>query len=119
MLRTFSMPLICAALVFAMTAADARPLSRILKDSGLSPEDFQIMGDTARPLYDTATPQAGSKADWVNEQSGSFGSVELVQFRDNCADLRHMVHPRGAADPREVRARWCKTEAGDWVLTPS
>lgn len=108
--------LICFAAGLSCTTSNAKSLAKIMSNSGLSPEDFTIMGEQAATLYSTSSPRTGATADWKNDASQSFGTVELVAMQQNCALLRHLVHPKGAQKAREIRTRWCKTSDGTWIL---
>ena len=54
-----------AALALSASSLSAQPLSRMLASSGLSPEDFDIMGNYAATLYQPGTPQTGAQAQWT------------------------------------------------------
>ncbi len=92
MSRTLAATLL--ALNAGVTDAGAQRLSRIMADSGLTPEGFNILSETARPLYDAATPQPGRKVIRTNGESGSLGTVRLATMRDGCA------HAKGADVPQ-------------------
>lgn len=108
--------LICVAAGLSCTSSSAKSLAKIMSDSGLSPEDFTIMTEQAATLYSTGSPRKGATTDWKNDASLSYGTVELVAMQQNCALLRHMVHPKGAQKAREIRTRRCKTSDGKWIL---
>lgn len=95
----------------------AKPLSRILRDSGLSPEDFDIMLATARSLYDTPIPQPGKSVSWSNPESGAHGLVKLASVRKNCAYIQHFTYAPGAKAAREIRTPYCRAEDGRWLLS--
>ena len=107
-----------AAVAVSPMAATAQSISRILSNSGLSPEDFNLMGAAGRSLYDTAQPRVGQTAAWENPATKSHGTVELSHWANNCAGLRHLFHARGAETARDIRTRYCKTAEGKWVLQP-
>ncbi|MEX0287131.1 MAG: hypothetical protein AB3N23_21205 [Paracoccaceae bacterium] len=108
--------------LFAMAAlhapAEAQTISKIVRKTGLSPEDFNIMGEKAASLYDTANPQPGRIISWTNPDSGSHGRVRLAAMRKNCAFLQHFVHPKGAEKSTELRLQLCKDASGKWLLQP-
>lgn len=112
--------LICtAALVLAGASVSAQPLSRMLASSGLSPEDFDVMGNYAATLYDRSAPRAGSKAQWSNQSTGASGTVTLEKFENNCASLLHEAQSaQSNARPVQIRTRRCKNADGIWILTP-
>jgi surface antigen len=108
-----------AALALTATSVTAQPLSRMLANSGLSPEDFDVMGNYAATLYERGTPRAGSKASWKNAESGASGTVTLEKFEGNCASLLHEAQSaRDNARPVQIRTRRCKNTDGVWVMTP-
>lgn len=108
--------LICLAAGLSCTTSNAKSLAKIMSDSGLTPEDFTIMGEQAATLYATGSPSKGATAKWKNDASQSYGTVELVEMQQDCALMRHLVHPKGAQKAREIRTRRCKTNDGTWVL---
>lgn len=98
--------------------AGAQTISRIISNTGLSPEDFSLMNQAAQSLYDVPAPRVGSEASWKNPDTQSHGTVRLTRMQQSCASLQHMAHPKGAAAARDIRLRWCKTADGAWVLQP-
>ncbi len=112
--------LFCAvAMVVAASSVSAQPLSRMMANSGLSPEDFDVMGNYAATLYERGSPQAGSSAKWVNSDTGASGTVTLEAIADNCVVLLHETQSAKAnAQPLEIRTRRCKNADGVWILTP-
>ncbi|MCA0869517.1 hypothetical protein LCL97_01645 [Seohaeicola saemankumensis] len=112
--------LLAAGLTATMTSgpAAAQTLSRILSNTGLSPEDFSLMGEAGRQLYDVASPRVGGEQSWSNPESGSYGVARLAAMQQGCASLVHMVHPKGVTQGREIRTRLCKSAEGKWVLQP-
>jgi surface antigen len=108
-----------AALALTATSLSAQPLSRMLANSGLTPEDFDLMGNYAATLYERGAPKAGSKAQWANAETGAKGSVTLEKFEANCAHLLHEAQSAKAnARPVQIRTRRCKNADGVWVMTP-
>jgi hypothetical protein len=108
--------LICLATVLSCTTSNAKPISKILSESGLSPEDFVIMTEQSATLYETGTPSWGSTTQWQNDDTRSYGVVELVEVQGNCVILRHFVHPKGVQKVRQIRMRRCKADNGNWIL---
>lgn len=108
--------LLVLALLWPAAAAEAQPLSRIVADKGLSPEDFRLMSAAGRAAAETGAP--GRARSWSNPASGSNGSVTLEAMRDGCAVLRHRTFPKGGDQPFELRGKFCPDSAGNWVLTP-
>lgn len=108
--------LICVALVLTCSTSDAKPISKILSESGLTPEDFTIMSEQTATLYTNVAPRKGATIQWKNDVSRSYGLAELVSVQANCVYLRHLVHPKGIQTAREIRMRRCKTSDGAWIL---
>lgn len=108
-----------SVLALSLTASvSAKSLSRMVAETGLSPEDFNILTETARPLYETASPRAGATASWDNPDSGNRGVVRLDSLSGGCAVLTHQVYAKGATEPRAIRSRRCKSAEGKWLLAP-
>ena len=108
----------CAILVAMSGVAEAKSLSRILAETGLSSEDFDMMGQYAAWLYDRSAPRAGSKAQWANDSSGAAGTVTLDAVSGNCVSLRHEATAGGKDKPVLIHTRRCKNADGIWVLQP-
>ncbi|MBJ6371325.1 hypothetical protein [Sedimentitalea arenosa] len=117
-MRPFPIAL-CALLILSVApqAGFAKPLSKIVAQAGLSPEDFKIMSATEDALIAPA-PKAGRNATWDNPESGSKGIVEVTSVRDGCAYIRHVFHPKGRDASEELKFRKCKASDGVWRLTP-
>lgn len=98
--------------------AQAKSLSRIIADAGLTPEDHAIMRDTARSLYTAANPPVGRILSWRNPESGSHGKVRLAGMRGNCAFIQHFAYAAGQTTPYEIRNQRCKSDDGRWLLVP-
>lgn len=98
--------------------ATAQTISRIIADTGLSPDDFSLMSEAGRQLYDVAAPRVGREKTWSNPDTGSHGVAHLAALQQGCASLQNVFYPKGAAQGREFRTRFCKTAEGKWVLQP-
>ncbi len=109
---------VCAILVAMSGAADAKSLSRILAETGLSSEDFDLMGQYASGLYQRGSPKTGASAQWVNGDSGASGTVTLQEVKGNCVLLRHEALAGGKDKPVLIHTRRCKNADGVWVLQP-
>ncbi|MGI9368601.1 MAG: hypothetical protein ACR2O2_07155 [Ruegeria sp.] len=100
------------------SGAQAKSISRIIAEMGLSPEDFQVVSDASDALLKSGTPSVGKERAWSNESTGSKGTVRIRDVRQNCAHLQHFVQPAGADASREIRTRRCRDANGNWILTP-
>lgn len=110
--------LLTAAAIGLGVGADAKPLSRIIAEIGLSPEDFQLMGAASRQLVVDGRPVAGREATWENASTDSRGSVRVDAVQGDCATLHHTIHPAGAEQAKLIGTRLCKGADGGWMLTP-
>jgi len=118
MKRLFPVILLLAAFAFVPSGVSAKPLSRIIRDIGLTPDDFTMLSAAGQSLYVTSTPRPGKVVTWSNPESKSHGTAKLAAMRDNCAYLQHFVFPKGAEKSREIRTRWCRNADGKWLLHP-
>ncbi len=118
MTRAFGI-VVALALAFGSAGnVEAKSLSRIVASVGLAPEDFNILSETARKLYDIPNPQPGKIATWTNPDSGSHGRVRLAAVRKNCVFIQHFVYPKGDTTATELRTQICKSADGRWLLHP-
>jgi len=105
------------ALGVAGPMAEAKSLSKMLGQSGVAPEDFEMAGQAGRTLYAVNPPKVGQTVRWQNPKSGSTGTVKLVSMRNGCAQLQHVVTTStGKVQPYE--SRLCQNAQGNWILTP-
>ncbi|MBK0326485.1 hypothetical protein I5535_04175 [Rhodobacteraceae bacterium F11138] len=94
-----------------------QPLSRILAQSGLSPQDFDLMAAAETALLGQNGPGKGQETSWSNPENGSRGTIQAVAVQGNCAELLHLIHPKGQAKAVELRKKLCKSSDGRWLLT--
>ncbi|WP_037311988.1 hypothetical protein [Ruegeria halocynthiae] len=113
-----SSTVVAAALLGLAAVTQAKPLSRIIAETGLSPADFNIVAATADAMLAGGTPQVGTESTWHSDETGSKGTIRVGEVRDNCVQLQHFIQPAGADETREIRTRRCRDAAGNWVLTP-
>ncbi len=118
-MKRLVVPVLVAALAagVAATGAVANPLSKTLRKTGLSPEDFDLMRQTAAELYVPA-PQPNKSVKWSNAESGSYGTAKLDQVDGKCVVVNHLVHPKGAEKAEQIRTRLCQSGDGRWLLMP-
>lgn len=98
--------------------ADAKSLSQMIADTGLSPEDFNLMSAATDALLAKGTPKTGQQQSWSNADTKSKGVVRVQGLRNNCVYLQHQTYPKGRAKPFELRNRLCKDKSGNWVAVP-
>ncbi len=110
--------LVALALLAAAPMAQAKSISRIIAEMGLSPADFEVLNATSNALLKSGTPNVGKERSWVNEDTGSKGTVRVRDVRDNCVHLQNFVQPAGEDTAREIRTRRCRDANGNWILTP-
>ncbi len=113
-----SAALIVFTVLGATSGVQAKSISRIIAEMGLSPEDFQVLSDMSDALLKSGTPSVGKERSWINETSGSKGTIRVRDVRENCVHLQHFVQPAGADASREIRTRRCRDANGNWILTP-
>lgn len=109
------------AIVVALSlsvAVQAKPLSRIISELGLTPADFEVLSATADAMLTSSAPSTGQEREWVNDATGSKGTIRVVGVQDNCVDLQHFVRPAGADQTRQVKTRRCRDADGNWLLAP-
>ncbi|MFV0512385.1 MAG: hypothetical protein ACK5MY_01935 [Jhaorihella sp.] len=111
------LPLV-AMLALAASAGKAQTLSHMIRDTGLSPQDFTMMDAAAAGLYTAARPRVGGEAAWSNPESMSHGTVRLEAMQGGCAVILHAFHAKGAAKARDLRIRRCRDADGRWLLQP-
>ena len=113
-----SIVFLSAILGVGAQSVQAKPLSRIIREIGLTPDDYEVMQTTVDQLFANGVPSVGRQLSWNNPDSGSKGTVKLRARRDSCVYLQHFVFPQGAPQSREIRTRWCQDANGTWLLTP-
>lgn len=109
---------VIAALALGASALSAKPLGKIVRQIGLTPDDFTMLSASGESLYNTASPRPGKVVSWTNPDSKSHGTAKLAAMRDNCAFVQHLVFPKGAAKSREIRTQVCRNAEGKWLLQP-
>jgi len=114
----FFFPFCAAVLVGLIGAAQAKPLSRIIAEMGLSPADFQVLDATSTALLSGGTPSVGQERNWKNAQTGSKGTIRVRDVRGNCVHLQHFIQAEGSDQTREIRTRRCRDAGGNWIMTP-
>ncbi len=114
----FSLTAAGAVIIGLSVAAQAKPLSRIIAESGLSPDDFTLLTAAADGLFQGSTPQVGSEATWASTETDAKGTVTVRDVRGNCVHLQHLIEPANTDQIREVRTRRCRDAGGNWILTP-
>ncbi|MDA7967251.1 hypothetical protein [Ruegeria sp.] len=110
--------LLTLAAIATAGAVQAKSLSRIIAEMGLSPADFEVVSATSNAMLSSGTPSVGQERSWVNEDTGSKGTIRVRAVEGNCVSLQHFVQPAGAEETREIRTRRCKDASGNWILTP-
>ncbi|HKL46851.1 MAG TPA: hypothetical protein VJ906_11500 [Roseovarius sp.] len=97
--------------------AQSRSLGKILSDSGLSPDDIEVMEIAARQLFEPLG-RTGDARRWSNSKSRSNGAVTLGRIDGNCAELVHRVSTVKRRDPATYRTWRCRTADGEWRVSP-
>lgn len=103
---------------FGADLAAAKPLSRIIREIGLTPEDFRFLDAATSKLVDDNVPSPGEQASWHNPETNSKGTVRVRGVQGNCAVLQNIIHPKGEETSRDIRTRLCRDAGGNWLLSP-
>ncbi|WP_424832806.1 hypothetical protein [Ruegeria sp.] len=106
------------AAISAAVAANAKPISRIIAEMGLTPADFEVVNATSTAMLSGGSPSVGQERAWVNESTGSKGTIRVQAVQNNCVTLQHVIDPEGAGQTREIRTRRCKDANGNWLMAP-
>lgn len=114
----FSFALVFLSVAGFVGTAHSQSISRIIADLGLSPADFEILSATSNSLLSGGVPSVGQERSWVNDATGSKGTVRVNGVQGNCVRFQHFIQPEGADQTREIRTRRCKDANGNWLLTP-
>lgn len=115
--RILCVSAVCAAISLALPV-QAKSLSRIIAEMGLSPADFEVVSATSDAMLAGGAPRVGQEESWINDETGSKGTIRVQAVQDNCVSLQHFVDPAGADGTREIRTRRCQDASGKWILTP-
>ena len=117
--KTFALkPLICGALLFAISAPASAQFAHFFKDAALTPEDIEIVSETAAALYTKPGVQPGDQLDWNNADTGAEGRVEVLEVSDagKCVVLRHLAKTTKKPQIRYY-VRRCLDANGNWILS--
>lgn len=108
-----------ALILFSVSSVtDAKPLSRIIAEMGLSPADYEVLSATTSEMLSGGAPGVGQERNWFNETTGTKGTVRVRDVQGNCVHFQHFVQPADAAPNPEIRTRQCQDASGNWILTP-
>ncbi len=110
--------LVLAVALAAPTGATAKPLSKLLADSGLSPQDFDMLLAKEKELYIPKVRKTGTTLSWSNPATGARGDVKLASVRGNCVVIAHSIYPRDVVEPILLEPKMCKSADGRWLLAP-
>ncbi|WP_281973828.1 hypothetical protein [Ruegeria faecimaris] len=118
-MRIWGSLLVAGVLVLSIgVAGSAKPLSRIIAESGLSPDDFTLLSATTDTMLGSGLPQVGAESEWISTKTGAKGTVRVREVRDNCVHLQHFIRPPSSEQTREIRTRRCQDANGNWIFTP-
>jgi len=118
-MKTWIFTILATALILGTTPrVQAQSISRIIADMGLSPADFEVLNATSAAMLASGSPRVGEESTWVNDATGSRGTIRIRDVRDNCVHLQHFIQAAGATNSREIRTRRCRDANGNWILTP-
>ena len=111
---------LAVAAVLALSAAPAQAqLSRILKETNLSPSDIAIATAAAEEVYSRPGVRVGETIEWINPETGSVGTVRVTKVEPgaNCVSFRHVANARNKKE-RRFDMRRCKNAENNWILVP-
>jgi surface antigen len=86
---------------------------------GLSPEDNQMVFESAARLNAAEPSQVGRSDKWSNPQTKSHGSSTIMKVFHSGGMVCHLVrHHIAAGRPpsRDYRLTWCRTPTGEWKI---
>ncbi len=115
---TFFTAVAACGILLMNTVVEAKPLSRIIAEMGLSPADFEVVNAASNALLTSGTPSVGQERSWKNNDTGSKGTIRVRSVQGNCVGLQHVIQPEGGDQSREIRTRRCNDGNGNWILTP-
>lgn len=95
----------------AAQMAAAKPLARILKESGLTQSDFDQILAAEQALIAYGHPPRTQG--WQNSETGAKGASEPVSSRGACLYIRHLVTLTAASPRREFRTALCRSSDGE------
>ena len=109
-----------AALALLPAAAPAQVIPfRGTFGQGLSPQDNQMMFDSAARLNAAEPGKVGQSDSWSNPQTKSSGTSTIVRvFRSGgmpCHLVRHHI-AAGRPPARNYQLTWCRTASGEWKI---
>ena len=120
-MRAFSYALSVASILVFETSviAQINPFSR--SDSGgLTRDDLQLLEAASSRLYEADRPQVGATEKWSNPETGTTGTVSLVEVFDKdgmpCRKLRHDIAKRGETANQVYVSNRCRVQSGEWKL---
>lgn len=86
----------------------------------LTDEDLQVMNAAASKLRESETTPIGQTETWSNPNSGSSGTVTLLQRfqrRDlPCQKIRHAFRDKAHADASVLDIDVCRLPSGEWKI---
>lgn len=118
MTARISIALVTALILGAGGVVQAKPISRIIAEMGLSPADFEVVNATSNAMLSAGKPTVGQERSWVSEDTGSKGTIRVQSVQGNCVTLKHTIQPEGTGQSREIGTRRCRTADGNWLLAP-
>ena len=119
-IKTIGATVVLTLLGMASGHAQNLPFS---DDFVLTRGDLDAIGAVTTPILEDGNVPPGSAAKWKNDESGSSGSVKLVEILDigpyqSCKKIQFDFEIAGAADPKRLVIEYCKVEDGTWKSYP-
>jgi hypothetical protein len=94
----------------------AKPLARVLKETGLSQSDFDYVLAVEKSLYTKG--QAGRVESWSNAETGAKGASKLAAKRGDCMYMQHFITLPNGSPRQEFRTVFCRQADGRWLRQP-
>lgn len=89
----------------------------------LSNGDFTRLTDAANALLLRSPLPVGTTTSWRNDQTGSSGTIRVVQtFKHGtmlCHKLDYETTPAGTPPANHTTLDWCNTGRGEWKILSS
>lgn len=114
--RTVRLVAICLGAALLSGPVAARSIVDMMRRSGLTQEDVNIMTRSGATLYSGRSAVVGNDAIWSNPATRSHGMVEVTGVDGQCVTLRHSFRARGQQRTQELATRRCLTN-GTWQLS--
>jgi surface antigen len=108
-----------AALILLSAAARAQ-VNPFRGGPGLSPEDNQLLFESAARLNAAEPARVGRSDAWSNPQTNTSGTSTILRVFHSggmvCHLVQHHVVVAGRSRSVNYRLNWCRTPSGEWKI---